>query len=373
MGKLQSLEMVRALAALLVVLFHSQVVLTRYAGHAVFGNAFGAGYRGVDLFFVLSGFIITYVHGGELGQASKLPSYLFKRLSRIYPSVWIMTALGCLVYLAGFGGAEGAGKLSLSSTIASALLLPQRGNAVVNVTWTLKYEVFFYALYAVSIWNRRFGVGLLLLWQAVTVLIALTGVKLGFAGFYFRSISIEFGMGIACAWAVARWDIGAKLPWTVFGVLAFGIGLFVIGMMLDDAFAWAGVMCASGSALIIYALVTLERSQALWISPALVFLGGASYAIYLVHFSAITLIAAILVHAHVSITDGIGAAVAAASVLLGVAFDRFADRPIQFWLRHHKRIGLSVWRPVKSNPPQPASELDFAFPPSKKHADHTPE
>ncbi len=64
--KFESLEMLRALAALSVVFFHTQMIFTGRTGIVPFGGRFGAGSRGVDLFFVLSGFIIAYVHAGDL-------------------------------------------------------------------------------------------------------------------------------------------------------------------------------------------------------------------------------------------------------------------------------------------------------------------
>ena len=121
------------------------------------GNFFSGGNRGIHLFFVLSGFIIATVHAGDIGRPDRVSNYLFNRVTRIYPAVWIMTVLALVLYDASFGGSEKVSKLQPWSVAASFLLLPQSGDALVNVTWTLKYEIAFYALFAVTIASRWLG------------------------------------------------------------------------------------------------------------------------------------------------------------------------------------------------------------------------
>jgi len=334
-AKLRSLEMLRAIAALLVVLFHTQIIFDARAGHVPFGGLFGSGNRGVDLFFVLSGFIIAYVHGDDMGRPSRLTNYLFNRIARIYPAVWVMTVPAIVIYSLGFGGADKAVKLVPTSIVASALLLPQTGVALVNVTWTLTYEIFFYALFAITIVNLRAGLVLLLLWQTATAAIALSGIYSGLPNSYVGPLCLEFGVGLACAWWIRR-SQGAKGPFAWAVLLAAGIVVFVIGMWFDDAISWSGALPALGAGMVIVALVRMEQAGRLRVPNLLVTLGGASYAIYLVHFSIITLFAAALVHWRVPVTDVLCAAVAASAVIAGLLFDRIVDQPIQRWLRQRK-------------------------------------
>jgi peptidoglycan/LPS O-acetylase OafA/YrhL len=85
-----SLQLCRALAALMVVCFHASGNLRRdrYLGDAadVLERVFSFGDAGVSFFFVLSGFIVTWVHLRDFNQPGRLGNYLFTRAARIYPS-----------------------------------------------------------------------------------------------------------------------------------------------------------------------------------------------------------------------------------------------------------------------------------------------
>ena len=88
--QLTTLQGVRGASALMVVLFHATGMVK--AMPSVFRYAFAWGYCGVDFFFVLSGFILLYVHYGQIGHPEKLRSYLGKRYSRIFPAYWSVLA-----------------------------------------------------------------------------------------------------------------------------------------------------------------------------------------------------------------------------------------------------------------------------------------
>ena len=338
MGKLRSLEMVRAVAAGLVVLFHTTVIFGQRSGVIPFGGLFGAGSRGVDLFFVLSGFIIAHVHSGDIGRPRRLGNYLFNRGARIYPAVWIMTVFAGALYASGFGGAGKAGKLTWYGGAASLLLLPQHGDALVNVTWTLKYEIFFYLVFAVMIVDRWSGFAVLLLWQLAVAVASLwfADSEASPAGFYLRSLCLEFSIGLVCAWLVSRPGFSARmagvfLQWALLGA---GIVVFVVGMGLEGRWGAAGVLCALGAAAVIVGLILLEQSGRIRVPNLLVTLGGASYAIYLVHFSVITLLAVAVMHVPALPKDDVVfLAVAVCGVCAGVIFDRAIDRPAQRLLR----------------------------------------
>lgn len=314
---------------------------------------FNAGFRGVDLFFVLSGFIIAHIHAPDIGRPWRLGNYLFNRATRIYPAVWIMTLFAGTLYAAGFGGEDKAGKLAAWSVAASALLLPQAGDALVNVTWTLKYELFFYLVFAVLILDLRAGLALLATWQSAVFAagMGLSPHALGLGGFYLRSLCLEFGIGMICAWLIGRpaFLIAMQRGFAQWLLLAAGVTGFIIGMAVD-LYASAGILCALGAGAIVVGLILLERSGRLMVPDLLVALGGASYAIYLLHFSAITLLAVAVTHVHtIPLNQIVFLAAALFGVAAGVAFDQMVDQPLQRLLRRRlKPIVVDIRQPAPS-------------------------
>jgi peptidoglycan/LPS O-acetylase OafA/YrhL len=262
-----------------------------------------------------------------------------------------MSSFALVLYMAGYGGASKAGKLAVYKVAASFLLLPQLSDALVNVTWTLKYEVFFYLIFSSLIINLRFGIVLLLTWQLLTL--ALSSFysihQLGVLGFYFTSLSLEFSIGIACTYALGfvgmqEWVQKQTILWPICFV---GAAMFLLGMSTEnrgggvvggnDAFtnhAWSiDVPCALGAGLLIFSLVLLERSGKLYLPKALIILGSASYSIYIVHYSVVTLLEGIAARYHVGLNGVICLVVAVLAVIIGSAFHYFVDQPIQGFLR----------------------------------------
>lgn len=338
--QLRSLQALRALAALLVVLFHVEFIVGERLGATPFDDAFSYGLRGVDLFFVLSGTIILGVHRADIGRPERFPRYAWNRLTRVYPAVWLMSGLALATYAAGFGGADKAAKLDAGSVLASLLLLPQPGPPLVNVTWTLCYEMAFYLLFGLAILHRRLGLFVLAAWQAAVAVVWAAGVgeSLPFAvGIYLQPFCLEFGLGMACAVLIerlARPNPSAAATAAAWCVTALGVGLFGAGLVPLLAPLWSGVFCAVGSAAAIGGLVLLEQAERLRVPAALAALGDASYSIYLVHYSAIT--AAAVVLDRLGFLTGSGAtllALAGFGVFCGLAFDRLADRPIRHVLK----------------------------------------
>ncbi len=157
---LRCLQACRAAAALLVVLFHTSegiVALPKYFAARPFGALFAFGGAGVDFFFVLSGFIIAHVHGGDVGRPERLRAYLTKRLTRIYPTYWAVLLPVLLVFLAvpSFGKGHERDPLVM---FCSLVLLPlANSEPVLIVSWSLCYEVLFYGLFAGLIASRRWA------------------------------------------------------------------------------------------------------------------------------------------------------------------------------------------------------------------------
>ncbi|MFL5251667.1 MAG: acyltransferase family protein [Rhodopila sp.] len=139
--------------------------LPQYLGHIPFGNAFGFGHAGVDFFFVLSGFIISYAHAADIGRPERSGRYAWRRITRIYPLYWVVTAIEVM------SPAPDAAARLAPGHVPRSLLLPETGSPIVGVVWTLWSEMLFYLVFTLPVLNRRFGVPL----AAATLLLVSTG------------------------------------------------------------------------------------------------------------------------------------------------------------------------------------------------------
>src|SRR3954451_23086289 len=128
---LLSLQVLRAVAAVAVVICHAGLQLNYWTQTALEWNFVGS--AGVDLFFVISGFIITLVSWNSFGRIDQVAPFVARRLIRIGFLYWLLTT----IYVV-------SGSFSPWHVLASYLLLPVDGPPILSVAWTLVYEVMFY-------------------------------------------------------------------------------------------------------------------------------------------------------------------------------------------------------------------------------------
>lgn len=150
-SKLSGLQVMRALAAGMVVFFHGiPIYQDRIGSDISHSTIYGFGDLGVKLFFCISGFII-YLSAANLpsGAATAL-SFLRRRFIRIAPLYWLVTlALATRLLLQGH-------EVNIGEVIKSILFIPypnEQGvmRPLLVLGWTLNFEMFFYALMGASL------------------------------------------------------------------------------------------------------------------------------------------------------------------------------------------------------------------------------
>jgi len=297
--KLNLLQVYRGIAAVLVVMVHLSQMTAKRLDQDAFFNLFAAGWSGVDYFFVLSGFIMVYVHRSALGKKDQLKSFLVKRVVRIYPIYWIITlTVWCLfLVIPDFANNQ---DLSLGNVIASLLLIPQKDKFILEVGWTLTYEIYFYLLFSLAIWLKpKHSVPILSGWLLVTILHYRKIVKfpdyLFFLDTVFGEMNLELVLGCLAAYIVIKYNnkIG-KYRWILFGIANLG---YVILLMLAS---WGklgfGRIPTFGvlATLLIIAATSIDLKDSPKIPYLLIFLGEASYSIFLTHMPVISAITKIL-------------------------------------------------------------------------------
>ncbi|TDP74616.1 acyltransferase family protein [Roseateles toxinivorans] len=286
LGKLQSIEAARGLAAVLVVLVHVSSMLTQANKfpEMPFGGLFRFGHAGVDFFFVLSGFIIYYMHAKDIGDKSALGSYWFKRFVRIYPVYWIVLCTFGLILL--FSPTAARHERELSSIISAIILTPNQHGQILGVAWSLSHELLFYGLFGLLFIHRWLGVVVLAAWAALTLVNVIFAYWTDyiFGGLVFRIFNLHFFVGMAVA------GLCVRLPKHGVYFLLAGFVLFFGAGLLESFGPHKGVewpprhlAYALGSGMMILGAVRLEQQDRLQLPAWLLHLGTASYSIYLWH------------------------------------------------------------------------------------------
>ena len=335
---LSSLQAGRAVAALLVVLFHASRSIfenNRYWGVAPFGGVFDFGNSGVVFFFVMSGFIIYHAHEWDLSHPERVQAYIWKRFRRIYPIYWVTMLLVLPVYYVvhSFGyGFETQPVVLLSSF---TLIHVQSQDAVLRVSWTLFHEALFYALFAAAIWRARVGFLMLAIWFAASTWALDPTYDARLTGFYFSYLHWLFAIGLLARWLLGK--IAIPLPRVVVVFALLLVALLAMdqdyeGVLSEPARTLAfGLACS----LALLGLVELERQARLSTPRWLILLGDASYSIYLVHFFTLSFLAKLAWFSGVAKLippDTAYLALAAAAVGSGLAFHLWVERPLLFRL-----------------------------------------
>jgi peptidoglycan/LPS O-acetylase OafA/YrhL len=341
---IRSIQVLRALAATAVVYFHCN------SPRGGFGFP-ETGAWGVDIFFVISGFIIART------AFRRRDNFLRTRIIRVVPIYLVATVLMVGVVFA-FPGRINSAEVSPDGLLKSALFVPYemstRPGPILEVGWTLNYEMFFYVVVALALLVTRSAKRGLAVTAVLLCLLAVSG-WVSPAGsylvrFYQSDLFLEFLSGV--------------LLWAVYARLREIQGIFAVGRKAG-AIA-GGFMIAVGSALLVaedtgtvfgggpdvrfvrYGLPAvllvaggLSAEPALsvirWVTPLVQF-GDASYALYLFHPFVILCLSRILFG---SILPGAGPELRMAMLLPAIALalaasvvvNRYIDGPIQRRLR----------------------------------------
>jgi len=319
----RNVQALRAAAALLVVTVHlanSTGFEARYLSPTptvmkLFGTA---GFYGVDLFFVISGFIMTVTTWTLFGNAANSLTFVLRRITRIYPPYWTVLLPILLVYLVRPDLVDShAG--THPNVFASFLLLPQLGEPLLLVSWSLVFEMAFYAVFAFALCFRRPLLPVILI--AWTLGIASASAHWAnshnpYLRFLANPLPIEFFFGIGVGALVMSGNVKRPAIALAIGVALVAI-LVTLGTLHDDSdypnLWWRALMGGCGFACLLYGVVVLEKDRGVTFPRWLNALGDASYAMYLWHIPVLTVLGLIVVRLHAR-------SLSAHIVLLAIAF-----------------------------------------------------
>ncbi len=290
--KLFGLQVLRGLAAFLVLVGHVQheaVSMAASAGAALDWRVY-PGSVGVDIFFVISGFVIVYAAQKMIGQSGAFKAFLWRRFVRIAPIYWFYTSLMVGVVLI-MPHAVQIARYDFWHVVQSYLFIPHirpLGDSVrplLSLGWSLNYEMYFYLILAALL-----ALPLRKMMVALSLYFALT-VMIGFflpqpwviLNYWFDPIVLEFLIGAWLAYAYIR---GVRLPsWTLWAGCLFGLGLVTLHLWYDvlySPFVFEWLRALTG--MVFVAALTLPSGAAALKPPrVLTALGDSSYSLYLAH------------------------------------------------------------------------------------------
>lgn len=285
--QLASIQVARGVAALSVVAFHATSSESKYfTDVSILPDFFEGGMAGVDLFFVISGFVMVLTTRGRHGNPREVGKFAWNRLFRIYPTYWFYFLLLVPVFFLAPGWVNSS-QGNQVDLIASFFLLPSELLPLLLVAWTLTIELWFYIVFALVLFApERFLPAAFGVWFVILVVVNWSGPITAnpFVEVPANAMAIEFIFG----------GIAALLFRRVNPAVAVGCGVAGIALILtigeatvQDLTAGPGLLrpltLGLGCALIMLAVTAWEHRVGIGYFARLSILGDMSYSVYLSH------------------------------------------------------------------------------------------
>ncbi|CAM4368209.1 hypothetical protein CR156_07485 [Stenotrophomonas lactitubi] len=292
-GKLDSIQALRAVAAFAVVVHHVGLTLDSYYSASLSSTLAllaGLGAAGVDLFFVISGYIIFRSTSKLESGFSSARNFLRKRVLRIYPAYWIWTSVLLLMWLGGL--ALKSHQYSLSVIAGSYLLIPVTRadgslHPVLDQGWTLSFEMYFYLVFSSIIllgWLKKGLAWIALPFLLIACAGLLPAIPSGIRSVVSSPLVAEFLLGVCIGWALSKHQPASQslrpIRWAL---MAIGAGLFAFAFLRGEV-EGTGI-----DRLVIYGFPSAVLVTLALLAPSAPllrrasWLGDASYSIYLTH------------------------------------------------------------------------------------------
>ncbi|MDW6022601.1 acyltransferase [Mesorhizobium sp. BAC0120] len=280
MKKLYGIQYLRACAALAVVAFHAA---ERTGGHFAIGAA------GVDVFFVVSGFIMWVISETRRTTPAQ---FLRERVQRIVPIYWAATGVMIVGALAGLFPNL---KLTLAHVLESLFFVPHRSPSngeiwpILIQGWTLNYEMFFYVIFAGALFlppKARLAA-----LTATFILLVASGLLVDGGNdvvlTYTDPIILEFLLGAL----IAKLWLAGRMPQPMTGLGLIAVALLGFAIVGTTHIGFGPLVFGPLAAALVVGTLALEKAGAFGRIAPLTYLGDSSYSIYLWHTLAISVVA----------------------------------------------------------------------------------
>jgi peptidoglycan/LPS O-acetylase OafA/YrhL len=314
-SELQELTSLRAFAAFVVVIFH--MFFSADSPSGVLNNLIADGHLGVDLFFILSGFILTHVYLDQWRSGRfHYGTFLVNRFARVYPVHLFMIIVFVLAYqigdklgVLGVRGGENWQDLPFHLLLLHSWGFTD-GHSWNFPSWSVSAEVFVYILFPLImiILARRKGLPALVLtfalFWAVSVILASQDVILTKMMYNFGIVRVtcEFVIGVALYLVFEH----RRVPENTVRLL-IGLTLFAIGIVSALRGSESLIVSLMAALIFLIAHLALDARATILRHPALIYLGEISYSTYMLHIFVLILVKAAMgrVPADAIVTQGV--------------------------------------------------------------------
>ena len=308
--RLNSIQALRGIAAILVLFFHiaefqRQMVGVNSPDLVLLNGVWNQGWAGVDLFFVISGFIMVYVTRNTGRSLTDIRTFLWARMTRIYPLWWVCCSVLALYFFITYGMVEAPDRVSSKQEAwaffaRSMMLIPQERLPLLTLGWTLIHELFFYLVFAAILCApRKLLPKLLALWVGITLLgYFFVGPHISRGPIFdliMSPLSLEFIFGAFAGILVIKRRLILPKSIFVMGMVLSALSLFLFPFPEATDLSRIIVFILPMSALV-YGATCLDIEGKFKTPAILVHLGNWSYSIYLTHYLVLISLRLSLIH-----------------------------------------------------------------------------
>jgi exopolysaccharide production protein ExoZ len=337
-AEIVGIQYLRGFAVIGVVLSHATTVVAfdkYFGGPAAFRGVLGWGGVGVELFYVISGFIIVAVslRPETLEPRWTISEFIWRRFARIIPLMWLaVISYSCLHYL-------GRGSADLSPMLRTMVLWPI-GQLEPIPLWSLRQEWLFYLLFSVAMLHTQRRTWVLVAWFISPAIVGLfrsevaSGSTLGWALWVFSNpTNVEFGFGFLIGLAYLKWRKALCTQSLGFGFAVtclMSVAFLGLANLLKLDFSTTGKTLISASIcsgiLLVALRIAPEDGTFARIGRRI---GDASYSIYLFHSGVLSALfgiwAKLAPHTQIELVSIVGGVVA---IVSGVVIHHAVERPL---------------------------------------------
>lgn len=284
----------------MVMLAHLFIIEKKYSQDTILPEMLNFGMAGVDIFFVISGFIMVYVtHKWQSGAARHVPQFLFARIFRIYPLYWFVSLPLLILYFLLPDLVFSASSWNEPHLLKSFFLWPDVSFPLLEIGWTLIHEMSFYLIFSlILIAPRRIRPMAICIWALCVILaFAMGAPQIGpVSRILSHPLTLEFCLGALLAYGLINPRSAIK-PQGGYRFIALSLAIFALSVMAfqqsghnTPGMGWPRVGSFGVSALILLMGAYILECRGKLAPSWCVKIGDWSYSLYLTHVLTLSLL-----------------------------------------------------------------------------------